>query len=367
VTKDVPWDIKTLITLFYFVYVGSESGYSGWISMFGISTQLTTSESSAAYLCSFFWIGLTIGRLLAIPQSLYFTASAMVRFQLGLSVFMSGYFLYFPAVSYEETSVVSLLFGFAMSSIFPLMMIIVTDYGFIMDANTTTLFVVGSTIGEALVPIAIGQLIGWFGTKAFPTCIVCTQVLLFILYVLVHFLASKTFPSCQFSQQEKIYHENQEDNTHPFMSFLRSQLQYMSDLLSLYIARSKAYCGFGSIPKQQHVRFNPVLDVCRLSDKDENSFEESIISEISDDLNHHQRSSSGSNGSTPYYNGFSSTNIEDSSGTSLILPDRSSNGSHNTGYEMISLVGMEEDVIYSSFEESFEKEWIEERDEEKFV
>lgn len=132
VTKDVPWDIKALITLFYFVYVGSESGYSGWISMFGLSSHLTESESSAAYLCSFFWTGLTLGRLLAIPQSMYFTASAMVRFQLGLSVLMSVYFLYFPAVSYEETSIVSLLFGFAMSSIFPLMMIIVTDYGYVM-------------------------------------------------------------------------------------------------------------------------------------------------------------------------------------------------------------------------------------------
>jgi fucose permease len=100
--------------------------------MFGLSTHLTKSESSAAYLCSFFWIGLTIGRLLAIPQSMYFTSTAMVRFQLGLSMSMSIYFLYFPAVSYEETSLFSLLFGFAMSSLFPLMMIIVTDYGYVM-------------------------------------------------------------------------------------------------------------------------------------------------------------------------------------------------------------------------------------------
>lgn len=156
------------------------------------------------------------------------------------------------------------------------------------DANTTTIFVVGATIGEALVPIVIGQLIDWFGPKAFPASIVCTQVSLLVLYVLVHILGSHAFPLLQYWLEDLFDSDSSNNESHSRMGCLRNQLQYASDLFSLYIARSKAYCGLiSSLPQQQqhlkqkqqqqHVRFNPVLDVCRLSsndDTDDTSFED---------------------------------------------------------------------------------------------
>jgi fucose permease len=132
VDKSVPLFVKLIIFIFYFLYVGTESGFSGWISMYSLNMKITSNESAAAYLCSYFWTGLTIGRLLAIPQSLCLSASAMIRFQLLISLAGSICFWYLPTASYLATGIISFLFGFALSSIFPLMMIIVADYGFVM-------------------------------------------------------------------------------------------------------------------------------------------------------------------------------------------------------------------------------------------
>lgn len=132
ISKNVPFLIKIGTFAFYFIYVGAESGFSGWISTYSQNMKITTDESLAAYLTSAFWTGLTIGRLLAILQSLYFSASAMVRFQLVLCVLSSIAFVYQPTASYLVTGSLSLAFGFALSSIFPLMMIVPTEYGFVM-------------------------------------------------------------------------------------------------------------------------------------------------------------------------------------------------------------------------------------------
>jgi hypothetical protein len=182
------------------------------------------------------------------------------------------------------------------------------------DANTTTLFVVGSTIGEALIPIAIGQLIGLFGSKAFPPSIFCTQVILVVLYALVHTLGIQVLPSFQCWLQEIfLCDSNSSSEKITRMGFIQIQLQFVSDFLSLNIARSKAYCGFNSLQKHQRVRFNPVLDVCRLTSNNDTSFEDSVISED--------------------VNGVCSS---------------------SKGFEMHSIIAMEEDNIFSSCEESFE-------------
>jgi fucose permease len=124
--------VKVLIFLFYFLYVGTESGFSGWISMYSLAQSISSNESHAAFLCSYFWIGLTVGRVLAIPQSLVLSASTMVRVQLLLTVVSSSLFFFRPVTSYATTAATSCFFGFALSSIFPLMMILVGDYGFLM-------------------------------------------------------------------------------------------------------------------------------------------------------------------------------------------------------------------------------------------
>jgi hypothetical protein len=128
----VPLSIKILITFFYFVYAGSETGYAGWISTFALLENVTADDSKAAYLSAYFWAALTVGRLLAIPSAIVFTATAMLRFQIALSLTSGILVVMFAHTSYMNACLVSSLLGFALSSVYPLVMTIVADYGYSM-------------------------------------------------------------------------------------------------------------------------------------------------------------------------------------------------------------------------------------------
>jgi FHS family Na+ dependent glucose MFS transporter 1 len=61
--------LVALIVLFFFLYVGAEVSFGGWVFTYAVTLELTT-ETFAAYLTSAFWGSLTVGRLLAIPIAL---------------------------------------------------------------------------------------------------------------------------------------------------------------------------------------------------------------------------------------------------------------------------------------------------------
>eukprot|EP01036_Dinobryon_divergens_P026156 gene26156-34769_t len=270
VDKSVPLFVKLIIFIFYFLYVGTESGFSGWISMYSLNMKITSNNSAAAYLCSYFWTGLTIGRLLAIPQSLCLSASAMIRFQLLISLAGSICFWYLPTASYLVTGIISFLFGFALSSIFPLMMIIVADYGFVMDPNTTTLFVIGATFGEAILPIAIGFAIASFGSESFPISILVAVVLLLVAYLLVHFISVYIPESAQCLRCQRI---------------VGQVLGPLCDVATQTVIRGKAFCRWIQKERggQRSVRFNPVLDICEFSKAGKDDDSRADVSYVMDD------------------------------------------------------------------------------------
>ena len=73
----LPLPLKLLVTIFYFIYTGTETVYAGWIPTLALKIQITSSISQAAYLSSYFWLSLTVGRVLAVPSAVYFSATAM--------------------------------------------------------------------------------------------------------------------------------------------------------------------------------------------------------------------------------------------------------------------------------------------------
>ncbi len=132
--KMVPLTLKMLITAFYFVYVGMESGYAGWIPTFALDEGVTQSYSQAAYLSSYFWAALTAGRVLAIVIAVWVSATSMLRSQLAIASVCAVLIVLIANTTYANTAGVSGFYGFALSSIFPLAMTIVSDYGYTMCA-----------------------------------------------------------------------------------------------------------------------------------------------------------------------------------------------------------------------------------------
>ena len=128
----VPTVIRVLLTLFFFFYVGAEAGFGGWISTYVLDEKLTVRTSDAAFIAAIFWAALTGGRVLAIPLAVVLTATTMLRIQLMLSAVGAILVVMIAPESYAAACVASAIFGFALSSIFPLAMTISADYGFTM-------------------------------------------------------------------------------------------------------------------------------------------------------------------------------------------------------------------------------------------
>jgi hypothetical protein len=126
----LPGSIKYLTTLFYFVYMGYETGFSGWIPTYALDMGVTSSQSNAAYLGSIYWGAITLGRVIAIFVAIHLTATQMVRVKLVLCIAFTIVMVLIASTSYTNCAVSAALFGFAVSSIFPLAMTVLTDYGF---------------------------------------------------------------------------------------------------------------------------------------------------------------------------------------------------------------------------------------------
>ena len=78
--------IRLLVVAFFVFYVGSESGYGGWISSYVLRRGVVDDKTQAAFVASVYWGGLTAGRLLAIPIAITLTTSTHLQAQLAQAV-----------------------------------------------------------------------------------------------------------------------------------------------------------------------------------------------------------------------------------------------------------------------------------------
>jgi len=77
------------------------------------------------------------------------------------------------------------VYGYGMSSIYPLVMSWPTDLGLHLDNAATTTLVIGGCCGEALVPVIVGALMSTLGPRALPSSILSCTLLLAMVYILV--------------------------------------------------------------------------------------------------------------------------------------------------------------------------------------
>lgn len=124
-----PSIIKILVFVFYFLYVGAETSFGGWISGYLILTNITSNEKTASYVSSLFWSTLTLGRFIAIICSLYLGSRRMIQLELILC-FLCSFFMLFFMYNLSGSLVFSSLLGFCFSAMFPVMLSLISEYGF---------------------------------------------------------------------------------------------------------------------------------------------------------------------------------------------------------------------------------------------
>lgn len=190
----LPKALRLHITLFYLIYAGTEAAYAGWIPTFALRAGITSSVAQAAYLSSYFWFALTVGRVVAIPTAVYVSASGMYRFQAAFSLVSSIAMVCFVGSSYGAAVVISILMGFGLSSIYPLMMTLVADYGYAMDAGATSWFVAGACLGEGGVPVLSGWVMTTFGPAALSYFVISSQLMQIGSYLTIDYLGTHWGP-----------------------------------------------------------------------------------------------------------------------------------------------------------------------------
>jgi FHS family Na+ dependent glucose MFS transporter 1 len=149
------------MVLLFFLYVGVEGGFGGWIFTYALETQLAT-ETSASYINSLFWGALTLGRLLTVPLARKIKPAPLLLGNFLLAILFLGLILVFP----HETWMLwvgSAGLGFALSSVFPTLMVL-GESRMKISGKVTGYFFLGSSLGGMLVPMGLGQIFEYIGS-----------------------------------------------------------------------------------------------------------------------------------------------------------------------------------------------------------
>lgn len=155
-------DMRLVILLMalFFLYVGVEGGYGGWIFTYATEEGIAT-ETAASYLNSIYWGTLTLGRLISIPLAKRFKPSQILFGNYGLTIFFLLLILIWPT----EPIVVWLVtagLGLAVSSVFPTLLSL-AETRITITGKVTSYFFLGSSSGAMIVPMIIGQIFEYIG------------------------------------------------------------------------------------------------------------------------------------------------------------------------------------------------------------
>ena len=154
--------------LFFFVYVGVELGFLGWINDYAIARGLTKNGGATA-LNTAFLVSFTVGRIVGVPVSTRLKphlvlAADLVLCAVGLATLLIG------ADSRPALWFGTLLFGFGTASMFPTMLLLIEPHLPSTGAVTSS-FLIGASGGSMVLPWLIGKRFDSAGANAMPATV----------------------------------------------------------------------------------------------------------------------------------------------------------------------------------------------------
>jgi FHS family Na+ dependent glucose MFS transporter 1 len=142
------------IAFFFFLHVGGELSFGGWIFTYAVTVELAD-KFTAAYLTSLFWGSLTLGRLLGVPiasfvKPRYILIGNLIGCLLGISIILL--WTHSSVALWAGTG----LTGLSMASIFPASLTYAERHIHI-SGRITSWFLIGASVGSMFLPWFIGQ------------------------------------------------------------------------------------------------------------------------------------------------------------------------------------------------------------------
>ena len=144
-----------LLAAFFFLHVGAELGFGGWIFSYADDLQIG-GETTARVLNSVFWGGLVVGRLIAIPVSMRLAPGTMITIDLvgaGLGLALIGLVPDWSPALWIGT----IAFGMSLASVFA-SGVNYTGERIPVTGPVMSVLVVGGGLGSMTVPWVVGQL-----------------------------------------------------------------------------------------------------------------------------------------------------------------------------------------------------------------
>jgi len=187
--EQVDYWLVILMAFFFFLFVGAEISFGGWISTYAVALDLT-SETIAAYLTSAFWGALTAGRLLAIPLAIRFRPRYILLGDLVGGLVSMGILLLWPT-SLALTWLATIGMGLAMASIFPTV-ISMAERRMTVTGRITGWFYVGISVGGMVVPWLIGQFFESIGPQVLTLIIIVDLILAIGVYFVMISVSTRT-------------------------------------------------------------------------------------------------------------------------------------------------------------------------------
>jgi fucose permease len=165
-----------------FLFVGAEISYGNWIYTYARESGIGT-ITSAAYLTSFFWGSLTLGRLVSIPLANRFKTTDILLADLLCGIISVSLVLLFPG-SQAAVWIGTFLTGFAFASVFPgIFSLISANTAVTGKVSGWMLF--GSGAGGFVLPWIIGQLFESIGPQITMQAILIDTVLTLIVLLVI--------------------------------------------------------------------------------------------------------------------------------------------------------------------------------------
>jgi len=160
-TQTIDKRLVGLMIMLFFINVGVEGGFGGWIFTYALKVQVAN-EAAASYMNSLFWGALTLGRLLTIPLARKLAPSRILIGNFVLSVVFLGMILIWP-INATVIWIASAGLGLALSSVFPTLLVL-GESRMKITGSVTGLFFLGSSLGSTFLPMLLGQIFEYIGS-----------------------------------------------------------------------------------------------------------------------------------------------------------------------------------------------------------
>jgi fucose permease len=154
-TNSLQRKIVALVAVGYFFYIGVEAGAAGWLSTHLIAVGWGVQEAAASTAA--FWVAFTVGRLLAVPFTRYFSAPTLTVAAMVLTSFAM-----LIAMTPNLTFIGYLLVGAFCASVFPLGIAWISE-ALPGNPRATGGLVLVVTTGAAILPFLTGGVMDGVG------------------------------------------------------------------------------------------------------------------------------------------------------------------------------------------------------------